>query len=437
MTRALILTILMLAPVAGAQILPRAPLPTVPGGLMGGLPGNLSGGTGLADLAQQTAGALTDQVRQLEDARKLQIRLLLRRHADQVEADPNGNPIVRGEVLAFSPTDAALAGARAAGFSILRDSTLPTLGMRIVLLGVPHGTPTSRALSRLRRLDPQGTYDYNNIYMESAAGAGAVGTAPMPVAQARTVGVDGAITLGLVDGGVGTAQAVFKGTAIYQHGCNGDAVPSEHGTEVASLLVGRSARFGGAAPGATLYAADVYCGKPTGGSVAAIAEALAWLVGERVPVINVSLVGPPNALLQQVVEQVTARGFLIVAAVGNDGPAAPPLYPAAYAGVVGVTAVDARRRVIFEAERGPQVMFAAPGAGIAAATVPDGFVTVRGTSFAAPLVAGLLAARLHEPSPAVAREAVDALAHTAIHLGSPGRNPVFGWGLVGAGLPAD
>ncbi|MDE2049932.1 MAG: S8 family serine peptidase, partial [Gammaproteobacteria bacterium] len=157
---------------------------------------------------------------------------------------------------------------------------------------------------------------------------------------------------------------------------------------------------------------------------------------------------PPNALLQQVVALMVARGFLIVAAVGNDGPAAPPLYPAAYPGVVGVTAVDARRRVIFEAERGPQVMFAAPGADIPAATLPDGFEKVRGTSFAAPLVAGLLAERLGSadsasgtvpsspPNPAAAHAAVDALARSAAHLGAPGRNVVFGYGLVGAGLPS-
>jgi subtilisin family serine protease len=205
-------------------------------------------------------------------------------------------------------------------------------------------------------------------------------------------------------------------------------------------MVGRSARFGGAAPGAALYAVDIYCGKPTGGAVDAIAAALAWLVAQHVRVINVSLVGPPNALLQRVVARVVAQGFLIVAAVGNDGPAAPPLYPAAYPGVVGVTAVDPHRRVIFEAERGPQVMFAAPGADIPAATVTDGFAAVRGTSFAAPLVAGLLAARLKtDPSPdpvTAAQAAVAALAQAAIHLGSSGRNTVFGYGLVGADLPA-
>ena len=201
-------------------------------------------------------------------------------------------------------------------------------------------------------------------------------------------------------------------------------------------MIGRDAHFAGAAPGAVLYAANVYCGRPTGGAVDAIVAAFAWLAGEHVPVINVSLVGPPNVLLQRVVQRVIARGSLIVAAVGNDGPAAPPLYPAAYPGVIGVTAGDAGRRVLFEAERGPQVMFAAPGAGIDAARVPRGLAAVRGTSFASPLVAGLLALRLRRPDPAAARAAVKSLVRRAIHLGPPGRNPVYGYGLIAAGRPA-
>ena len=50
-----------------------------------------------------------------------------------------------------------------------------------------------------------------------------------------------------------------------------------------------------------LFAADVYCGKPTGGAVDAVAAAFGWLARERVAVINMSLVGPRNALLERVV----------------------------------------------------------------------------------------------------------------------------------------
>jgi subtilisin family serine protease len=199
-------------------------------------------------------------------------------------------------------------------------------------------------------------------------------------------------------------------------------------------MIGRSVDFHGAAPGAELYAADVYCGSPAGGAADAVADAFSWLVRERVAVINVSLVGPPNVTLEAVIRMVVARGHLVVAAVGNDGPAAPPLYPASYSGVVGVTAVDTHRRVLFEAGRGPQVRFAAPGADMSAAKSLQTFGLVRGTSFAAPIVAGLLAERLQEPDRQAAERAVDDLAHRAIDLGAVGPDPVYGWGLVGGDL---
>ncbi|MGB6489647.1 MAG: S8 family serine peptidase [Steroidobacteraceae bacterium] len=440
MIRLLLLAILLLGPAAEAQIgVPRVPLPGLPIGVPGGLPAALGLPAGVQP------ALTTNELGRLEGARKALIAQLLRRHADMLEADPNGNPIVRGEVLALSPTDVALARGLGAGFTVLRERSFGALGIRVVVLGAPHGMATSRALTVLRRLDPAGTYDFNSVYTQSGATSSGRG-APPPAAGGLASAK--ATSLGLIDGGVATAEPVFQGGVIHQHGCGGALIASAHGTEVASLMVGRTEHFGGAAPGVPLYTADVYCGKPTGGAVDAIAGALEWLAGERVPVINVSLVGPPNALLQQAVARVVAQGFLIVAAVGNDGPAAPPLYPAAYPGVVGVTAVDARRRVIFEAERGPQVMFAAPGADIRAAALSADFQSVRGTSFAAPLVAGLLAEQLEimvagrDPGPlpgidpAAAHAAVDALARAAIHLGAAGRNTVFGYGLVGANLPS-
>jgi subtilisin family serine protease len=96
--------------------------------------------------------------------------------------------------------------------------------------------------------------------------------------------------------------------------------------------------------------------------------------------------------------------------------------------------VDARRRVLIEAERGVQVKFAAPGAQMAAARSPAGYTLVRGTSFAAPIVAGLLALKLPAPDKAAADRAVMALTQEAVHLGSPGRDPVYGFGLVGEEL---
>jgi subtilisin family serine protease len=162
-----------------------------------------------------------------------------------------------------------------------------------------------------------------------------------------------------------------------------------------------------------------------------VIRGLAWLVQENVPVINISLVGPPNALLQRIVERTTARGHLIVAAVGNDGPSAPPLYPAAYPDVVAVTGVDGTGKALIEAGRGAFVAFAAPGADIDAASLPSGYSPVRGTSFAAPIVASRLALLLERPDRVTAARAVRELAGSALDLGRPGRDPVYGNGCVG------
>ena len=163
----------------------------------------------------------------------------------------------------------------------------------------------------------------------------------------------------------------------------------------------------------------------------AVAAAFGWMAREKVAVINVSLVGPRNALLERVVATLVARGHVIVAAVGNDGPAAPPLYPASYEGVVGVTGVDPKHRVLTDACRGKQVDFAALGAEVsAAAAAPDLYVPVRGTSFAAPLVAALLA-EIRAPDAAARTALLGRLTAQAADLGKPGRDDIYGAGELG------
>jgi len=426
MLRVLLASLLVLAQAVQAQVaLPPVRLPGLPT-------------VGLPVDVDRTLPAVTGALDpgRLQDLRKLRVLDLIRRHPTVIEPDPNGAPIIRSEVLVFSPSEAILEKARAMGFSVAREQVLEGLDARIVVLRAPGHTSTRRALQRLRALDPAGAYDFNHVYMDSGTGfsAAAAGAAPEGGSAGAGVGAGARARLGLIDGGVDSAHPVFHESVIHQHGCSGSQAPSAHGTAVASLMVGRSARFHGAAPGSELYAVDVYCGVPTGGAVDALADAFAWLVRERVPVINVSLVGPPNVMLERIVRMVIARGHIVVAAVGNDGPAAPPLYPAAYADVVGVTAVDARQRALIEAERGRQVKFAAPGADMAAANSSQTFSMVRGTSFASPIVAGLLAAQMSEPDEAAAERAVADLARRVIDLGAPGPDPVYGYGLVGADL---
>jgi hypothetical protein len=360
----------------------------------------------------------------LADLRRNLIRELVRLNPDLVEVDPNGEPMRRQELVLIASSAATVEAARVQGFTVLRERVLAELDLLQWIVRPPAGMSPVEALARLRAIDPEAQADFNHLYTRSGEVlAGASSGAGVPTAA-------GARRLGLVDGGVDRAHPALRGVRWQGWGCEGAATPSAHGTAVASLLVGRDAAFQGAAPDSQLFAADVYCERPDGGSAEEIAHALAWLAREQVAVINVSLVGPPNKLLERAVQAMQRRGHLIVAAVGNDGPGAPPLYPAAYAGVVGVTGVDASQRVLPEAAQGPQVMFAAPGAGLAAARQAGGYADVRGTSFAAPLVAGLLAHSLREPNGDAAQGAVAHLARSAQDLGASGRDPVFGFGLV-------
>jgi hypothetical protein len=403
---------------AVGQILPPVQVPKLPG-----LPTDEIDRT-----VDGTLRTVSDPER-LREVRRLRIRELLRTNRAGLEADPRGAPMLRDEVVALSPSAQALERARAEGFNVGRTRTLEGLDTTIVVLQAPAGMSTRRALQRLRALDPGGIYDFNHVYLSSGAvgeGAGAAQPADfdagLPAKGAR---------VGLIDGGVQRSHPVFQGVSIHEHGCAGGNVPSEHGTAVASLLVGQGDHFSGAAVGAELYSVDVYCGLATGGAVDAVADAFSWLSRERVPVINISLVGPANSPLEQVIRIVTARGHIVVAAVGNDGPSAPPLYPAAYPEVVAVTGVDAHRRVLIEACRGKHVDFAAPGADMAAAGLDTEFALVRGTSFAAPIAAGLFARQLTDVDRTRAASAVAALTGQAVDLGPRGPDKVYGNGLVG------
>jgi subtilisin family serine protease len=106
------------------------------------------------------------------------------------------------------------------------------------------------------------------------------------------------------------------------------------------------------------------------------------------------------------------------------------MYPAAQPGVVAVTAVDARRHIYKYATQGKYITLSAPGVDIWTATPGKPGVYVSGTSYAAPFAtAALASAHLARP-----KQSWSALEHRlekgARDLGAPGKDSVFGWGLV-------
>ncbi|SDA20680.1 Subtilase family protein [Sphingomonas sp. NFR15] len=344
----------------------------------------------IPDVVSGTLRTVTDTVRAapeipsrvaaLAQTRLDRIATMLREHRTDLAPDDHGDPARAGTVLVSDPDDALIAAATAAGFVLAERGDLEGLGIGFARFDVPLGKSLVDGLRTMRKLARGHDVSADQVHFES----GAVAHAATPSASAAQGPMSGAI--GMIDGGVGAVDAPVtrRGFAA------GAPSPDNHGTAIASLLIGGGG-VRGAAVGARLYAADVYGKDPAGGNALAIAKALAWLASVHVPVTVISLVGPANPLLARVVAAVQTRGMIVVAAVGNDGPAAPPSYPASYPGVIAVTGVDGRGRALIEAGRSLHLDYAAPGADMLAATAQGGSAPVRGTSFAAPLVAARLA----------------------------------------------
>jgi hypothetical protein len=389
----------LLAGSAGAQLLGGVGLPAALPPVVGNLPvaGPVIQNVLSQPSAQQavrptldTVGGLPDSVANagaptLLELRQLRLQELIRQNRATLEADDRGQPVRRGIIAVANPDPAALQVALRAGFRIVADDADPQLGMRTVQLAVPARLNARSGLQLLRRVAPQLDADFDHLY-EPAGGS----LAPIQAALASSViGIGRGRSIGMIDGGVASHPSL-AGASIEQNGFAGKPQATGHGTAVASLLAGNQGPFRGAATGARLFVADVYGGSRAAGSAIAIVKALDWLAAKRPQVINISLVGPPNRLVQRAIQAIQARGIEVVAAVGNDGPAAPPQYPASYPGVIAVTGVDERGRALPEAGKPAHLDFAAPGADMAAAVPGQGYARVRGTSFAAPLAAARL-----------------------------------------------
>ena len=364
----------------------------------------------------------------LLDQRVDRLDAFVRAHRADVERDPDGEPVVRGRILAIAPSSEAVSAAVTAGFTVVSDERLEAIELDVTVLGPPPHMSAFAALRRLRALDPAGSYDYDHLYFEAGSISAAAESAASAAQDAQP---ESSVRVGLIDTGVDGRNPALASARIEAKGfAPGAPQPAAHGTATAALIAGQAPGFRGAAPGATVLAADIY-GAKGGGDALDLARAMAWMAEARAVVINVSLVGPPNRVLEAAVRSLSAQGRVVVAAVGNDGPAAPPQYPASYPQVVAVSAVDRRGRPLIEAGHATHVDFCAPGADMAAPAGPSGFVTVRGTSFAAPIVAGLLAGEFASPDPAAARAAIDALGRRAVRAG-----PDCGRGVLGADLRA-
>jgi len=391
----------MLASTASAQLLP-ARLPEIPPALPR---------APVAEAADPLARTLESGGDALRGYRG-QLQSLLRSDRARVSRTPRGDLMLRNEYLALDAGDETLRVAAAAGFVAARRDVDDDLGLSLTLLRDARSRSPARGLRALREAMPGIEVEFHHLYVQAGDSRAQTGdaTGSPPAGDAGT-----RMRIGLIDGGVDATLPAFSRVDVRRHGCDDRAVPQRHGTQVATRLAGDAA--------GTLYAADLWCGQRIGGGTLGLVDALRWMAREGVAVINISLVGPDDLVLQRTVGAMHARGHALIAAAGNDGPAAPPLYPAAYPGVIAVAAVDAKRRPLPESAAGAHIDVCAPG-------VIDATRDGRGTSFAAPLVARRVAGYWTAPAPGRADAALQRVERDLVDNGRPGRDPRCGAGVL-------
>jgi len=342
----------------------------------------------------------------------------------------------KGEVIVANPPSGFKSGIRGLGFSVIETVNMSELKMIVMRVRTPAGMSVPKAIRTLRRRYRGLEVDANHQFDPSAGVE-----FPNKVARALVrwnnvpANCGKGVKLGMIDAGVDLTHPALKGQDIVFksfHKPGRKAGPKVHGTAVASIMVGRP-EWGGLLPGASLKAANMFeineQGRKVGNAIGLL-KAANWLIKEKVDIINLSVAGADNKVLKRIFGRAKDKKMVMVAAAGNWGRSDKPAYPAAYEGVVAVTALSMDGLIYSKANTGSYIDFAAPGVRVYTAVPGGGGRLQSGTSFATPFIAAMMGLEVSRGKGHNAAVLNNILKTFAKDLGLPGRDDVFGWGFV-------
>ncbi|MGB8397705.1 S8 family serine peptidase [Bradyrhizobium sp.] len=256
----------------------------------------------------------------------------------------------------------------------------------------------------------------------------------LDVARAQAIALGSGALIAIVDSGIDNTHPDLIGSVVDTFAGASAASADPHGTEISGIISAHGI-VRGIAPEAKLLDVRVFAPGRHGLAVATsfnVVRGIDWALSKHARVINMSFAGPRDSLLEESIKAAAASGAISVAAAGNGGPQAAPAYPAAYPGVIAVTATDVADRLYSQANRGSYIAVAAPGVDVLAPSGDHAHQLLSGTSYAAAHVSGIIALMIERYPTLDAATTRLALAAAAVDLGTPGRDDQFGAGRVNA-----
>jgi len=286
----------------------------------------------------------------------------------------------------------AAALARAHGLQLATDWPMPVLGLDCYVMDVPAALQPRDVANRLTREPGVAWAQVMNVFQPLGREEAMVERPPAvrhwPLAELHQWVNGRGVRIAVIDSAIQADHPdLSEQVAARMNLVAGRPDTAElHGTAVAGIIAARpDSRIGmvGVAPLARIFAlracwqvssVDTRC------TSLSLAMALSAALENNADIINLSLGGPPDRLIQRLIESALARGVPVVAAMNRA--AADGGFPAAMPGVIPVA--DAPSPKLARA-------VAAPGTDVLTTLPESRWGTVSGSSYAAAHVSGLMA----------------------------------------------
>ncbi len=323
------------------------------------------------------------------------------------------------------------------GYRVRSRRVFHQLDMTLLNLRIPDGTVATQAVMELEARFPESIVELNHRYS-------LLGTENQKVYAGKLIGWQpdylrclAGMRIGMIDTAIAKDHPALLNSKLEPASVlvsGTQSAPGDHGTAVAAILAstGSDGFAIGVASTASLVTVEAFRETPQGQintTAELIIAALELLLNKKVTVVNLSFGGPQNKLMAAALGTVIARNIFVVAAAGNR-KSAKAVYPAAYDGVIAVTAVDANGNQMKDITQAGYIDFAAPGVDVWTAAANGRGKYVSGTSFAVPYVTALVSSLQQQHPDLDVKKLYQEMRQFASDLGEQGRDNRSGWGLI-------